>query len=158
MTKNIITNRQLSAYICKVRELSSHTSGTDPKIIDAVYATLILCFNNCDEQPDESRRLYYTKHCHIPESDNNKQAINHLLNNWTTIDKINVEYWLRSAEVLIGDNRTPLQYPIIQQIITNLNNIVLPDQVDINEIVELFGNLKPTKAPRKRTYLEKLFN
>ncbi|MBO9702247.1 MAG: hypothetical protein J7604_18705 [Sporocytophaga sp.] len=134
----ISNNRQLSAYICKVRMLAHEGKAEDQEIIDAVYSTLILSFNNCPTNQDTSRRSYYTKHCYIPDVDENKEAVNHLMRKWKSVKRVNIEYWLRSAEVMIRDNKINLPGEVINAIIGELNTIVIPEYSDVLEIAESF--------------------
>lgn len=54
--------------------------------------------------------------------------------------KLTLEFWLRTSEVMIGDDKISLAKNIIDEIIKNLNCIAIPSFEDILEIVEVFEN------------------
>lgn len=141
MNNNIpISNyKQLSVWVSKVR-LNPIEPSTKNKIkIDAVYSILTLCFNNLPEQQDTSRRAYYTQSCGITTVENNKEAINKLVNRWKEAESANIEYQLRAAEVMLRDHEHHIaSVEVLEQIIENLNLIHALSNDEIISIIKHF--------------------
>ena len=102
-----MNNIKLAEYLAAVRAdlvSSGRSESVDKHFMDSIYKSVLICFNQCQDQENNKGWIHALELCGLPVSTTGKEAAEELVAQWNTYSGDNLDMKLECAEVLIRNN------------------------------------------------------
>lgn len=121
-----MNNTKIADHVASIRvELiaSGQSESADKFFIDSVYKSVLICFNQCQDQGGKQAWAHSLSLCDLPLTKDGRAAAEDLVAQWNQYLGIDLDKKLECAEVLLRNNDKELSPRAHNMIVEVLENV-----------------------------------